>query len=58
MFDLDFEYHCPHCGELLLGEHNLDSEIVNQTLTCDECGNKYKVKSKATIEIECEVEKA
>jgi DNA-directed RNA polymerase subunit RPC12/RpoP len=58
MFDLDFEYKCPHCGEEYTGEHDLNTEIINQTLDCDECGKKYKLKSKITMTIECEATKA
>jgi|WetSurMetagenome_2_1015567.scaffolds.fasta_scaffold14850_1 transcription elongation factor Elf1 len=57
MFDLDFEYNCPYCNELFLGEHNIDNKIVNKILICDLCGNKYKLTSKAILEIECEVTK-
>jgi transcription elongation factor Elf1 len=58
LFDLDFEYQCPHCGEHFLGEHDIEKETCVKIVTCDECGKKYKLTSKAVINIEVDVEKA
>ena len=58
LFDMDFEYQCPHCGYHFLDEHDLEKETCEHTMVCDECGKKYTVKSKAVINIEVDVTKA
>lgn len=57
LFDTDYEYICPHCHEVFLGEHALDRKTCVQTLTCDECGNKFRLISTARIDIDVTVEK-
>ena len=54
MFSKDFVECCPNCETQFVFEHDIDTEIVNQEFTCEECGCKLLVKSRVNIEIDSE----
>jgi transcription elongation factor Elf1 len=52
-----FDYVCPWCGEKYVGVHDLNKEKCTVILECDDCGKKYKLASKAVVNIEVDVKK-
>jgi hypothetical protein len=52
MFAKDFTEYCPNCETEFILEHDIDTEVINQEITCEECGCKLKVNSRVNIEID------
>ena len=56
--DWDYEFHCPECGEKYCDEMDGDTADMTQTITCDECGCKFSVHARVSMEIKVETGKA
>ncbi len=49
MFGQTFEYSCPHCDIVYMGEIEDGKDFIEKVITCEDCEKKFKLYAEIEI---------